>query len=330
MFFVIACTINNIQYKVGETFLQGCTQRCVCQANGVPDCQAITCPVIDGPVCVAWGDPHYTSWDRRVFNFQGTCEYPMAQSCGSNDFVVSANNVACSPGSRVSCIRGVRIKINQATPNEIYIGQRSELFFDGVLQAGGDQTYTTDDRTAVIRTGGRVHVTLRQAGIYLTYDGLYTLRIQVATSLLGQGKVCGLCGNYNGIRDDDPISDPGDCPGGVVPMGKRSAPDTDGCDNSPSTVTEAQTRCGVMRTSDVFSECRKKVDPEPFITSCEFDYCCGDADGRESYICSSLSSYAAECTRAGAQPSNWRGEFCRKFVCIKINIIVHNLYTLIN
>jgi len=292
---------------------------CVCLPGGVPSCRMVTCPEIDGPVCVAWGDPHYTSWDRRVYNFQGSCEYPMAQTCDPNNrkFVVAANNDPCSPGSRVSCITGVRVTINRAgaTPKEIYIGRRSELFFDGIMQTGGDQTYTTDGNSQVIRTGGRIHVTILEEGIYLTYNGVHHLRIQVATSLLGQGRVCGLCGNYNGIRGDDPVTETGTCPGGMpMPMGKRSAPGVTaaGCDNSASTVATAQERCGVMRTSDVFSECRTKVDPTPFINSCEFDYCCGDVDGRESYICSSLSSYADECTRAGAQPSNWRGEFCRE------------------
>ena len=286
--------------------------RCVCQSAGMPNCQTVTCPLINGPVCVAWGDPHYTSWDRREYNFQGSCEYPMARSCGSNNFVVSANNDPCSPGSRVSCIRSVRVTINGATPNEIVIGQRSELFFDGVMQVGGDQTYPTDGNSQVIRTGGQIHITIPMEGIYLTYDGVYHLRIQVATLLLRQNRVCGLCGNYNGIRDDDPITAMElSCP--ITPMGKRSVSNVAGCDNSPTTVAAAQERCGVMRTSDVFSGCRRVLDPTPFINSCEFDYCCGDAEGRESYICSSLSGYAAECTRMGVQPSNWRGEFCREF-----------------
>ncbi|KAG8433677.1 hypothetical protein GDO86_012142 [Hymenochirus boettgeri] len=34
--------------------------------------------------CWAWGDPHYHTFDERNYDFQGTCSYTMAQTCGND------------------------------------------------------------------------------------------------------------------------------------------------------------------------------------------------------------------------------------------------------
>ena len=307
---ITACTNNGIEYQIGEQVLTQCDSKCTCQNDGQFTCEPLVCPSINGPACAASGDPHYTSFDVRRFNFMGECEYVMAQSCGSTDFVISANNDACGSRSGISCVRGVRIKVEGSTPREIYIGQRSHLTLDGVSQSSSDQTYPSDTSIVVRRTGGRIHVTLREHGLYVYYDGNHFLRIQVSTELKGKGTLCGLCGNYNGDANDDPTSSTAlSCPGGL--LAKRNAGSLPTCDNSANTVAEARERCGVMRQS-VFSACNAVVDPSPYIDDCEFDYCCSDSAEREQFICDALSGYASVCADSGVQPSNWRAEFCRK------------------
>jgi len=149
--------------------------------------------------------------------------------------------------------------------------------------------------------------------IYIYYNGRHYLQVQAASDLRGTNRLCGLCGNYNGIALDDPTA--------IAPLqpcaneiGKRSAPSTAECDDSPSITKIAREKCGVLRSSSIFSVCNAAVDPTPFIKECEFDYCCGNESLREQYFCDVLSAYAATCAENGAQPSNWRSEFCRKFV----------------
>ncbi|XP_065905207.1 alpha-tectorin-like [Dysidea avara] len=86
----VTCTRNGIQYEVNEEVVTNCAERCTCQASGMFTCVPQRCPPINGPTCTASGDPHYVSWDGRRFDFQRDCEHVMAQSCGSNDFVISA------------------------------------------------------------------------------------------------------------------------------------------------------------------------------------------------------------------------------------------------
>lgn len=61
---------------------------CACE-NGNWKCTAITC----GARCAAIGDPHYSTFDGKRFDFMGKCSYILMKT---EEISVEAENVACS------------------------------------------------------------------------------------------------------------------------------------------------------------------------------------------------------------------------------------------
>ena len=87
--------------------------------------------------CRASGDPHYTTFDNRKINFQGKCEYILAEDCNQDKmFQVWTKNVACGrTGRGESCvsfvrflIRGVEIKLTRDLRTAIVDGTKVTRF----------------------------------------------------------------------------------------------------------------------------------------------------------------------------------------------------------
>lgn len=63
---------------------------------------------------MAYGDPHYHTFDGYHYSFQGGCEYILVRSKGSGNFSVLAENVACG-STGATCTKIVTIQLNKLT-----------------------------------------------------------------------------------------------------------------------------------------------------------------------------------------------------------------------
>lgn len=72
--------------------------------NGNWRCSQEKC---DG-VCIAQGDPHFTTFDGHRFSYQGNCKYVLAQTTDQKFRVVS-ENIPCGT-SGVTCTKNIFIQ----------------------------------------------------------------------------------------------------------------------------------------------------------------------------------------------------------------------------
>ena len=306
-----------IQYEVGDKIQPNCSTRCTCQ-GGHFVCESQKC-LLDGPTCYGWGDPHYQSFDFSHFDFQGDCEYILSQPCNdSSEFIIAASNMAIV-NAMVSVTSQLRIII-QKKGMEIVMGRDGYLMINGKGQSNNISGIIHRSNSVEIYKNGRTLYTLLTIThpIAISWDGSY--RVDITPSSNWQGKLCGLCGNYNNDRSDDFMLPDGLLTNSVNEFGSSwlysntssncgvpmALPTCTG-----SIINIAEARCSELMKG-VFNFCNSKIDPTEFITGCELDYCLCSEEDREDCYCNSLSTYAAACASVGVIIPNWRNVFCRK------------------
>ncbi|TRZ04121.1 hypothetical protein DNTS_030274 [Danionella cerebrum] len=272
-----------------------------------------TCVKRASGICWAMGDPHYCSFDRRYFDFMGTCTYVITRSCQQNGilpyFEILAKNEQ-RDDLRVSYVAQVTVHIGGVTftivgskPGKVLIDQ-SEWNLPVILDEVG---------VSIFHSGNFVTI-LFSFGVNLQYDWNHFLMVSLPNSFMN--KVCGLCGNFNGDPSDDftmPLST--QAPNATV-FGQswkvHNSTFDSGCrDDNPGhecgirQLKQWQTEnyCGLLMKG-AFSQCHSVIDPVIYMNNCGYDVCM--ADGNRDLLCKAFEVYARVCQHAGIQLINWR------------------------
>ena len=308
------CSFKGIKYTEGTQIQPSCSTRCFCQ-NGEFHCITQSC-LLSGEFCYASGDPHYSTFDHRNYDFQGVCEYVLTQPCDSNNFSIIVNNTAIN--QFVSRTSSVRILV----PHErldILLGRVGSITVNEQPQfINSDRIILQYSDTVITRVGGHPHVFLTRSRIEIFFDG--RSRVAVKASLVWKGKLCGLCGNYNDDPSDDfktpngaLVNSPNDF--GFEWLTSKSHEDCSLIEPPPdclaTTMTEATLKCNILKQG-AFKVCNSAVDPKAFINECAYDWCYCNEEDKENCFCDSLSYYVAACANNNITIPQWRNSFCSK------------------
>nr|XP_033779282.1 zonadhesin-like [Geotrypetes seraphini] len=323
------CFYNNTYYEPGQMIWgDGCLETCQCLGNYTVECTNNSCSPTeyckdvdgvpgcypkDSSTCIASGDPHYTTFDKRKYDFHGNCTYVMAKPCNSSKtpFAVYASNEYRNGYNTVSYIKAIYVYV---------YGVVVSLLQNKIVQVDGKNVTAPTNPVpglSVFPSGNHL-VVQTDFGLVARYDGNHYAEVKITSDY--QGELCGLCGNYDGVPGNDFRTPEGQKVDGTNDFGNswnvhQNCTPTDSivtpeCTEEERELYEGPAYCSILiDPNGPFAPCHKKINPNTFFKDCVYDMC--ELDGDKQQLCQALESYVNECQDRNITLQPWRNEsFC--------------------
>ncbi|KAF6357738.1 zonadhesin [Rhinolophus ferrumequinum] len=333
-------------YPVGESWYTDstCSRLCTCSTFNNISCLQTSCKPnqmcwpLDGlircraagmGVCRVSDNSHSVSFDGSHHAIRSTCTYVLVKTCHSTMDL---------PFFKIS---GKNWKREGQTPT-FYLHQVNIDVFDSlvtlkkghrVLINGKQVTLpsTSQIRGVSISASGVYTVLSIHIGLQVKFDGSGFLEIKLPRAYYG--KVCGMCGNFNGEEEDeltmpsdelaqndiefvdswqDKEADPNcqqDYQKGDQMKTKREQQGKTNANCRPADLGRAQEQCELAFQALAWAECATRVALKPFLLGCAHNLC--ESGDLNHALCESLQAFGAACQAQGLKPPIWRNSsFC--------------------
>ncbi|XP_051018087.1 LOW QUALITY PROTEIN: zonadhesin [Acomys russatus] len=337
------CLYSNKYYKPGEEwFTPNCMERCRCLPGSLMECQISQCGThtvcrlrneqykcepYGTATCMAYGDLHFVTFDERHVSFMGTCTYILTQTCdNSTDLFFRITAKIQERGVEgVSCLDKVFVTLPEITVT--LMRGRHTLIEDQevtlpVIPANG----------IYVGLSGRFVELRTTFGLRVRWDGDQQLFVTVSSAY--SGKLCGVCGNYDGDgsndnlkpdntmaqdeeelgkswqMEDEESKDPADCFGWVSSRYQKTMSPPPSCDPALRSTLSGPKFCGqLVDPKGPFESCLLHLQASSFLDNCVSDMC--SFQGLQQKLCAHMSAMTATCQDAGYAVKSWRGpQFC--------------------
>ncbi|EDO41877.1 predicted protein [Nematostella vectensis] len=306
------CHHNGKSYKTDDVIRRDCNT-CTCVRN-TWECTKKRCRA----TCTAFGDPHYKTFDGRLYSFQGGCNYVMStDKCpGSKltlqSFRIDAENIPCGSAG-VTCTKSVTVTLHdtiihmvrgKAVPSVTKVSSLSPVHARYELVYAG------------------LYVIIKAPfGLNVIWDRGTRLYIELSPDSQHWSKVCGLCGNFDGDMTNDYMAKNGITETSPYPFGDtwrargdctKTMEPIHPCKQNKHRESKSHAACAIIK-SGTFKPCHISVDPDPYYERCRcvYDTCGCDSVGDCECTCEAIAAYAYECLAAGVVVK-WRQDKCGK------------------
>uniref|UniRef100_A0A3B3V9D1 VWFD domain-containing protein n=1 Tax=Poecilia latipinna TaxID=48699 RepID=A0A3B3V9D1_9TELE len=283
------CPHDGKYYNPGEKIQVDCNT-CTCK-NRKWQCTENDC----GGTCTIYGEGHYITFDNKKFAFKGDCGYIFSQDyCGDDvngTFRVRTENIPC--GESIC-----------STSIKLYLGMKEIVLSDESIKVISQSKGI--DIPFKVHTMGIYVVIEANNGLLLIWNKKTTIMIKLSSTF--KGKVCGLCGNYDGAIKNDFTTRSNEIVVNPTEFG-NSWKLSSSCSDVNTTLNPcalyshrrawAEKHCNIIK-SEVFTSCHDKVEPEQYYEACVADTCACNTGGDCECFCSAVGAYAEACNEAGA------------------------------
>ncbi|KAG5196711.1 hypothetical protein JEQ12_011397 [Ovis aries] len=249
--------------------------------------------------CSTWGAGHFSTFDGHTYDFSGTCNYVFAAVCKDAPSTFSVQ-LRRGPGGNISRII-VELGASVVTVQDAVIT---------VKDVGVVSLPHTSNGLQITPFGQSVRLLAKQLEMELVVMWGPGAHLMVLVERKYMGKMCGLCGNFDGEKTNEFLSEDGQLlePHKYAAVQKLDDPNEICAYEaipSPRLLQAEHAQACLRLLTLVAPQCT--VPQEPFLLSCQADMAACTEPGRPNCSCATLSEYSRQCSVAGQPVSSWRG-----------------------